>query len=134
MLLLGYGSAGWLLAVFHVPWLVWVGTLLMTFHLIRIGEDAIALSAAWVIGIMSIGAIVKAWTPVWNSQLPQSNAQLWAVGLMLLWIWALILVFLLGVAKTVLRRSGWTIVNGVHLLVSLVWTALGVGGLLAQMT
>lgn len=120
--------------MFHVPWLVWIGTLLMTFHLIRIGEDAIALSTAWVIGIMSIGAIVKAWTPVWNSQLPHSNAQLWAVGLMLLWIWALILVFLLGAAKSVLRRLGWTVVNWVHLLVGLIWTALGFGGWVAQMT
>lgn len=125
LLLLGYGSAGWLLAAFGVPWLVWVGTLGITGHLIKAETDAIVLANVWVVAIVMVGVVIKAWVPQWGSRVPFEQAQLWAIGLLLLWLWAMILVALLAVARKPLRSIG---LKTAQRLIPLIWAALGCGG------
>ncbi len=128
ILLLGYSLAGWLLAAFQVSWLIWSVTFLVTLHLIRSGPAAIALSSSWVIGLISLAAVMKAWTPVWNSQLPHEHAQLWAQGLLLIWFGAIGLVVLLAFAPQLLARSLKLSTNQViYGLVILIWTAMAIG-------
>ncbi|MFM7426152.1 MAG: hypothetical protein ACKO7W_14360 [Elainella sp.] len=121
VLLLGYGFAGWLLAAFQVPELVWVGSLAATLHLVWAETAALVLSWSWVVGLIAIAAITKAWVAVWNAHLPVEQAQLWAQGLLLIWLGASLLVLLLAYAplpRLLRPRLGLT---------GLIWSALGLG-------
>jgi hypothetical protein len=126
-LLLGYGFVGWLLAAFQVPWIVWLGTLATTLHLIRTGSAALALSCSWVVGLIAIAALAKAWIALWNAHLPYEQAQLWARSLLLIWWGATLLLLLLAYARPLLPRSLNTR-QALLLLTSLIWGALGFGG------
>lgn len=129
VLVLGYGLIGWLLAAFQATWPVWFGTLAVTLYLICSGPAAIALSQSWIVGIMTLAAVLKSWTPVWGSQVPFEQAQLWAKGLLLIWLAAISLAVLLGFASTILQP--WKLNPRLtrSSLVLLLWTALGLGGL-----
>lgn len=133
LLLLGYGFAGWLLAAFQVAWFVWVGTLAMTLHLIRARSAAIALSSSWVAIVISIAAVTKAWAAVWDSRVPFQHAQLWAEGLLLIWLGAIGLVVLLAFADTAIQPFGLKQKRlGLYLTLA-IWGALGIGKLLYQL-
>lgn len=130
LLLLGYSLVGWLLAAFQVFWLIWPVTFLVTFHLIRSGPPAIALSSSWVIGLMTLAAVMKAWAPVWDSRVPHEHAQLWAQGLLLIWFGASGLVVLLAFAeRMVMRPLGLAGHQAVYGLVILIWSAMVIGRL-----
>lgn len=130
VLSLGYVSAGWLLAAFQVPGFVWIGTLGIVLYLTKAGADAIVVASAWVVGVISVGAVLKVWTPVWHSRLPYENAQLWAVGLLLIWLWAMMLVVLLAFAQIRMQTIGFRFLRSSSGLVLWIWVALGCGGLL----
>ncbi len=131
VLLLGYGFAGWLLAAFQVPWPVWLGTLAITLHLIQVGPAALALASSWVMGLIAVAAVVKAWVSVWNARLPLEQAGLWAQGLLLIWLGATLLLLLLAYARPLLRRRFRGRRAGLA-LTGFVWAALGLGGWLHQ--
>lgn len=133
VLLLGYGFTGWLLAAFQVPCLIWLGTLGVTLHLIRSGASAIALATIWVVLIIFMAAVVRAWIAVWNSRLPFEYAQLWAQGLLLIWLGAIGLVVLLAFARSTLSQLRLRGALAFYSLTALIWGALGMGGLLYQM-
>ena len=130
VLSLGYGSVGWLLAAFQVPGFVWIGTSGILLYVAKIGADAIALASAWIVGVISVGAVLKAWTPVWHSRMPYEHAQLWASSLLLLWLWAMVLVVLLAFAKTRMQTIGFRFLRSSNGLAFWIWMALGCGGLL----
>lgn len=132
LLLLGYLSLGWLLAAFQVCWFVWVGTLGVILHLITAKTDAIAIASAWVVAIVSIAAVVKAWTPLWDSRVPSEHAQLWAIGLLLIWLWAHILVLLLAFARKPMRRLNIQPVQATQGLIVLIGVALVLGELICR--
>lgn len=132
LLLLGYGFAGWLLAAFQVPWPVWLGTLAMTLHLIQVGAAALALSSGWVVGLIAIAVVVKAWARVWNPRLPLEQAQLWAQVLLLIWLGAMLLILLLAYARLLLPaalKGRWVMLA----LTSFVWGALALGAWLYRL-
>lgn len=131
-LLLGYGFAGWLLAAFQVSWLVWLGTLGVTLHLIRVGASALTLATGWVVLVMVAAAVVKAWTAVWNSRIPFEQAQLWAQTLLLIWLGAIGLVVLLAFGRSTIGDLGVQGKRAFYSLVTLIWGALATGGLLYQ--
>lgn len=129
LLLLGFWATGWLLAAFQVSWLVWLGTLGITLHLVQAETEAIALASTWVVLIMFIAAAKKSWTPVWHSHLPFENARLWAQGLLLIWAGLTGLVVLLALAKPHLRLLGLTHRQATTTLFILIWGALILGKL-----
>jgi len=132
VLLMGYGWLGWLMAAFQVPWPIWLGTLGVTLHLIRSGSAAIVLSEGWVVSVMFLAAVIKAWPEVWDSHVPYENAQLWAKGLLLIWMGGTGLVILLAFADSALDKLG---VRGHHQLysfISLVWGVMGGGWIYYQ--
>jgi hypothetical protein len=131
-LLLGYSFAGWLLAAFQVSWLIWLGTLGTTLHLIRAQASAIALAASWVVLIMVAAAVVKAWAAAWDSRVPFEQAQLWAQGLLLIWLGAMGLVVLLAFARPRIAQLGMRGPSAGYSLTILIWGALAAGGLLYQ--
>lgn len=132
MLLTGFLFTGWLLAAFQAPWLVWLGTLGVTLHLIKAEADAIVLSNAWIVIIMLIAAVKKSWTPAWNVHIPSQNASLWAAGLLLIWLNLITLVILLAFVKPQLRSLGWSNPKTSIVLVASLWSALVLGALIYQ--
>jgi hypothetical protein len=132
ILLIGYGFAGWLLAAFQVAWPVWLGTLVATLNLIRSGPSAIVLSSSWVVGLMFVAAVAKAWTGVWNRYLPYEQAQLWAQALLLIWFGAIGLVVLLAFVRPMLSRLGWRGRWATYGAIGVIWLALGMGSLIYQ--
>jgi hypothetical protein len=129
VLLLGYGFVGWLLAAFQAAWPIWLGTFAITLYLICAGPAAIAFSQSWIVSIMTLAAVLKSWTPAWGSQVPFEQAQLWAKGLLLIWLAAISLAVLLGFASTVLQPWKLNARLTRYSLILLLWTALGLGGL-----
>jgi hypothetical protein len=132
VLLLGYLSAGWLLAAFQVPWVIWLGTLGVSLHLVKVRTNALALASAWIVALVSIAAVLKAWTPLWDSHLPLEHAQSWALGLLLIWLWAHCLALLLAFAKKPVQKLGLRLTQTDRGLIILIWTAMGLGGLLCH--
>lgn len=132
LILLGMGcvAAGWLLAAFQVPWFVWCGTLGVMGHLARAKSDAIVLASAWVVLLMFIAAVTKAWTPAWYSNLPWENARLWARGLLLIWLGATGLVLLLAFAPSKLQSIDWSTPRTSTCLLIFTWITLLLGGFL----
>ncbi|WP_295393437.1 hypothetical protein [uncultured Thiodictyon sp.] len=131
LLLLGYSAAGWLLAAFQVHWWVWLVTFGLTLHLIRCGPAAIVPASAWVTGVMFVAAVTKAWAPLWGLRFPYEHAQLWALGLLLIWLGAIVSMVLLALAPPFVvgvRERGEGI--AAYSLSILVGTALAGGGLL----
>ncbi|WP_295454149.1 hypothetical protein [uncultured Thiodictyon sp.] len=130
ILLLSYTLVGWMLAAFQVPWWIWLVTFAVTLHLIRSGPAAIALASTWVTGVMFVAAVMKAWTPLGNSRLPYSNAQLWALGLLGIWIGAIgCVVLLAGAPQFVTRALGRPGKHVAYALVLLVVAAMAGGRL-----
>lgn len=127
-LLLGYVSLGWLLAAFQVPWTVWLGTWAVMLHLLKAEADAIALASAWIVVIISIGAVLKAWAPIISPGLPYENAKAWAVGLLLIWLWVSLLAVGLGLSRKPMQQIG--LGRGYRLL--LLGVALGCGWLIER--
>lgn len=132
LLLLGYGLLGWLLAAFQVSWPIWLGSLGVTLHLISAGTAAIALSAGWVVCIMFLAAARKSWAAVWGSQVPYEQAQLWAEGLLLIWIGVTSLVFLLAMADSVLAQAGCKGQVKHYSLTGSLWSAIAAGAICYQ--
>ncbi|MFO7029471.1 hypothetical protein B9T07_05280 [Limnospira fusiformis CCALA 023] len=105
-LFLGYTVAGWFLAAFEVPWLVWLITGAVLLYLAKVGEEAIVLANAWLVLIMFIGTILKTWPTVWLPDLPFQNAPLWAMILMGLWAFSMVLIIALAWGRTILSPVG----------------------------
>jgi len=126
-LLSGYVTIGWLLAAFQVSWLVWLTTLGVTLYLVNAGVDAIALANAWIVAVISAGAVAKSWAPIWDAQLPYKNAQAWAMGLLALWLWTVVLGVGLGFAQPPMRSIG---LGRSSTRMGLMGMALGSGGLI----
>lgn len=132
-LLFGYSVLGWLMAAFQVSWLVWLGTMAITLHLAHAGTDAIIIASTWVATIMSIGAVVKAWTPIWDSRMPWENAQLWAIGLLCIWMGSTLLTVLLAFAQHPLRSLHWNARFWTKGLLVLTWGAMAGGWLFYEL-
>jgi len=98
-----YSLVGWLLSAYHVPTVVWIGTLVMTLYLAWTGLDAIAVASIWVVGVLSIGAIRHAW--MWRIFRP--FYQIEPLTLLLIWLLSLGLVVLTAIAhKRLQERFG----------------------------
>lgn len=94
LLLLGYAGAGWVLCAYAVPKIVWLGTLLVTLHLISVGWSAVLPAFIWVSAVLSIATIDQTW--MWHMPIEAYAA----IPLILLLVWwlALGLVFLVAIA------------------------------------
>ncbi|MEB3210789.1 MAG: hypothetical protein VKL39_05520 [Leptolyngbyaceae bacterium] len=128
---LGLVGVGWLLAAFQVSWLIWGTTFGLALYLSMTGVDGLALSSAWVVGFVSVGAVIKAWPVVWGSEVPYKAAKFWALVFLLFWAGAIALIGLLATAiapmKSLLNAIGLRQHHAKSILGALSWIALGVG-------
>jgi hypothetical protein len=102
LLCLGYVGAGWLLAAYNVSWLIWLGTLLITIHLSIAQTGAIILANTWIVLIILLGIFFN--TKISLTFLPFYKAQIWAIGLLIVWFFAIILILMLAFAQTPLKK------------------------------
>jgi hypothetical protein len=129
-LLLGYGLAGWLLFAFQVSWWIWCLTFALALCLIASGPAAITLSCGLVTGMISVVAVARAWVPEWCGCLADTNAELWAQGLLLVWFGAIGLAVLSAyTVQWVMRPLGLGDRRAAGSLVVLLWIAIATGGL-----
>ncbi len=126
VLWLGYVVAGQLLAVYHVPAILWLGTLMATLHLAWAGTGAIAIGMVWVLVLIWIAAITYA-MPAYIHAL---DGSVWAISLFKLWARGIILVLLLAFANRFLEPWHLRRKDAFWLLAGLVWSALGLGALI----
>jgi hypothetical protein len=126
VLWLGYVAIGWLLAVYDVPALIWVGTLAATMHLAWAGTAAIAMGMVWVVTLISMAAFVYAIPAYLRSQ----DGQDWAMSLFKLWGRGIIFVLMLGFANRFLAPWQLKRSHSFWILVGLTWSALGLGAII----
>jgi hypothetical protein len=126
VLWLGYLVAGRLLAVYNVSTAIWLGTFMATLHLAWAGTGAIALGMVWVLVLIWIAAISYA-MPVYIHSLDGSP---WAISIFMLWARGTILVLMLAFARRFLEPWHLRRTAAFWLLLGLVWSALGLGGLI----
>jgi hypothetical protein len=126
VLWLGYLVAGRLLAVYNVPPVLWLGTFLATLHLAWAGTGAIAVGMVWVLVLIWIAAIGYA-MPVHIQSL---DGRPWAISIFLLWARGIILVLMLAFSHRFLEPWNLRRTDAFWFLVGLVWSALGLGGLI----
>jgi hypothetical protein len=117
-----YGIVGWLLSAYFVPEVVWVGTLLMTFHLAWAGLDAIVLASMWVVGVLSMGAIRHAW--MW--QISRPYYQIEPLVLLIIWFLSLGLVVSTAMIHKQLQKR-FNRVQILHRLIISTWFGLALG-------
>ena len=106
-LLVGYTAVGWLFSAFGASGFVWLGTLAVILHLATAGTEAILLANAWVLGVVFAAVIQKIWPIFLGGYLPKKNASLWATIMILLWFFAILLIFALAFARQKLQKIGW---------------------------
>lgn len=123
------------MAVYGVPPLVWLGTLLIVAYLTWSGTDGIFIATLWVLLLIwgEVGA--RNWfenapefgTPPWLNK-----AQTWGIGLFLIWLYGTIAVLSLGWMATQLQISGWTRSRSFQRLTLGVVLSLACGAILAR--
>ncbi len=133
-LILGYTVAGGLLAAFSAPGWVWLGTLAVTLHLAKAGSEAIVLANAWILTLIFIAVLQKIWPLFLGGYLPKSNAPLWAILMILLWFFAIGLVWLLGETRQRIQATGFSSINAFWRVLALSWISLGFGCFIIQKT
>jgi hypothetical protein len=136
LLCLGYIGAGWLLAAYQVSWLIWLGTLLAIVHLSIAETGAIVLANTWLVLIILLGIFFN--TKISLNFLPLYKAQIWAIGLLVVWIFAILLILMLAFAQTPLKtldlgRIGKSQKRISYFLIFVTWIAIKLGYLIYKL-
>jgi hypothetical protein len=130
----GLIGMGWLLAAFHVSWVIWSITFALAVYLGLTETDGIVLSSAWAVSFVSASVVVKAWPEAWGIDIPYKASKFWASVFLLFWAGAIALIVLLATAgppmKTVLNAIGIQKQSPKSMLIALAWISLGTGWVL----
>ncbi len=127
-LIIGYTLVGWLLSLYQAPALIWLGTQAITVHLAWRGKSAIALAITWVVGVVWIGTLARAYPPSLRF-----NFQLLVIALFLIWLLGIILAFGVAFAKQPIQATGLKNTQAFWFLVTLTFSGLAVGRILEIM-
>lgn len=103
-----YGLAGWLLSFYHATPAIWLGIEFLILYLAWVGTGAIALAIVGSMGIIGAGVLTSEVPDhLAGVSLPLNQAQVWALMLILSWVWALFVIWKLAFAVRYLRLMGW---------------------------
>lgn len=100
-LVTGFSLAGWLLTCFQGSIWIWLGTIGTIAYIAKAKTGAIASASAWVVLLISIPTVTKAWPTEFSQQFPPML--IWAGTLLLLWLFGVGLVLLLAFSDSILR-------------------------------
>lgn len=100
-LVAGFTLAGWLLTCFQGSVWVWLGTIGVIGYVAKAKGGAIAPASAWVVLLITILTLTKAWPTAFSQQFPPML--IWAGTLLLLWLFGVGLVLLLAFSDAILR-------------------------------
>ncbi|MGB8701621.1 MAG: hypothetical protein WCD18_19575 [Thermosynechococcaceae cyanobacterium] len=126
VLWMGYLVAGWILAAYNAPKILWIGTLAATMHLAWAGTGAIALAMVWILALIWIAALAYA-QPL---DAPWTDGRSWAESIFRLWLRGIIFVLLLGFSHRFFTPWGLSRTQSFGVLLSITWSALGFGALM----
>jgi len=127
-LLIGYTIIGWLLSLYQAPALIWLGTQAVTVHLAWREKSAIALAMTWVVGVVWIGTLARAYPPSLRF-----NFQLLVIALFVIWLLGILLALGMALAKQPIQATGLKNTQAFWFLVSLAFSGLAVGRILELM-
>jgi hypothetical protein len=114
---------GWLLNGYGASEIAWIGTGAMICYVIRVGSGAVVLASVWVVGLMSVVAINHHWL----HHIPRPEFRFIPMILLVNWISALVVVWLLGKVSDFLRQNYASRVWAFSALISTVATGLASG-------
>ena len=123
ILFLGYMLGGYLLAVYNVNQFILLGTYIVTLRLVQTGSSSISLAIAWL-SIWFWGSVFIWAKPI---SLGVITAKKVALLLLLCWILAIGITFLLAFADKQMYKSGLNRKNSDYGLIIIVWGAMTVG-------
>ena len=123
ILFLGYMLGGYLLAVYNVNQFILLGTYIVTLRLVQTGSSSISLAIAWL-SIWFWGSVFIWAKPI---SLGMITAKKVALLLLLCWILAIGITFLLAFADKQMYKSGLNRKNSDYGLIIIVWGAMTVG-------
>jgi len=123
ILFLGYMLGGYLLAVYNVNQFILIGTYIVTLRLVQTGSSSISLAIAWL--SMWFWGSVFIWAKPINSG--EITAKRVALLLLLCWILAIGITFLLAFANKQMYKLGLNRKNSTYGLIIIVWGAMTVG-------
>lgn len=123
ILFLGYILGGYLLAVYNVNQFILLGTYIVTLRLVQTGSSSISLAIAWL-SIWFWGSVFIWAKPI---SLGVITAKKVALLLLLCWILAIGITFLLAFADKQMYKSGLNRKNSDYGLIIIVWGAMTVG-------
>jgi hypothetical protein len=113
-----------------------LGTLGITLHLAIAETGAIVLANTWVVVIILSGIFFN--TKISLNFLPFERAQIWALSLLIIWVFAIALIFMLAFAKTIMNKLcvGWIFKlqpYTSYILLSVIWIAIKCGYLIYKL-
>ena len=123
ILFLGYMLGGYLLAIYNVNQFILFGTYIVTLRLVQTGSSSISLAIAWL-SIWFWGSVFIWAKPI---SLGVITAKKVALLLLLCWILAIGITFLLAFADKQMYKSGLNRKNSDYGLIIIVWGAMTVG-------
>jgi len=123
ILFLGYMLGGYLLAVYNVNQFILLGTYIVTLRLVQTGSSSISLAIAWL-SIWFWGSVFIWAKPI---SLGVITAKRVALLLLLCWILAIGITFLLAFADKQMCKLGLNRKNSAYGLIIIVWGAMTVG-------
>ncbi len=123
ILFLGYMLGGYLLAVYNVNQFILLGTYIVTLRLVQTGSSSISLAIAWL-SIWFWGSVFIWVKPI---SLGVITAKRVALLLLLCWILAIGITFLLTFADKQMYKLGLNRKNSAYGLIIIVWGAMTVG-------
>lgn len=123
ILFLGYMLGGYLLAVYNVNQFILLGTYIVTLRLVQTGSSSISLAIAWL-SIWFWGSVFIWAKPI---SLGVITAKRVALLLLLCWILAIGITFLLAFADKQMYKLGLNRKNSAYGLIIIVWGAMTVG-------
>ena len=123
ILFLGYILGSYLLAVYNVNQFILLGTYIVTLRLVQTGSSSISLAIAWL-SIWFWGSVFIWAKPI---SLGVITAKKVALLLLLCWILAIGITFLLAFADKQMYKSGLNRKNSDYGLIIIVWGAMTVG-------
>lgn len=106
----GCFGSGALLAAFQAPEFLWLMACAMVLYLVWSMTEAIFLANLWLLGLFAFVVGLRPWPAAWQSFSAWTDARLWALVLLALWLSQTLLLLLLAfTAQGWQRRSQWRV-------------------------
>lgn len=130
-LLIGFAVSGFCLAALHASSWIWILSGLIILYLARVGLAGIFLANVWITSLLVMLIVIRQpWPDTSPPGVPLNVAQIWSGSLLLLWLLAEILIFLMAFTSQFLKEQQWSDHWRIGVLAAIAWLSMGLGSVL----